>query len=82
MVRYLSIRVFEFTRILTTKGPYTNQYSCKHVGIWANLNQLEIWIRVTMILGFNIELRLNLVTSGLEITLMTGLELGPDSLID
>ena len=30
-VRYLSI--------LTKKGPYTNLYLCKHVGIWANLNQ-------------------------------------------
>ena len=25
--------------ILTKKGPYMKQYSCKHVGIWANLNQ-------------------------------------------
>ena len=64
--------------ILTKKGPYTNQYSSKHVGIQANSNQARNRDSCNHNFGvFNIELRLDLGTSGLEIASMMNLELGP-----
>ena len=63
-------------RILPKKGPYTNEYLCKHVGIQI---RLEIGIHVITILGFQYRAStgLDLGTNGLEIASMTNLESGP-----
>ena len=48
------VNFFRHARILTKKGPYTNQYSCEHVGIRANLNQARNWDLCNHDFGFSI----------------------------